>query len=418
MGLVAAACAAPPAESTGASEAADTSGQMAFYHSDSCTGELQAFVGEHTNCAELSSHVPGTVWGIKINGTCVDIADQSFVSACRAFQASSRPHTTVLHHSDTCGNGSALAYVDEQTDCEAIDVGNTVWGISRDGVCTDTVDLPFVTACNQFKGASGSKSDVKLFRSNRCSGESVATLGAGTNCRSLSGLTQSISAIGVDGRCIDIADTSVLAACQGFRAAGDPSATALYSSDSCREGSAVAYVNDATACSATSITSEVRAIRQDGACINVSDMTFANACSVFQGSSHGGSERSFFHSDQCSSQLVSTATGATDCARLGAIGSQSVWGMKSGERCYDIQDTTYLDACYAYAAGDGPDVVELYRSDTCSGALQAFVGPRTDCSALASHVSGTVWGVRINGECQDITDSDFASACARFKPSL
>lgn len=58
--------------------------------------------------------------------------------------------------------------------------------------------------------------------------------------------------------------------------------------------------------------------------------------------------------------------------------------------------------------------VELFKSDSCNGDLVAIVGPSTDCSRFSATES--VWAVRINGKCQDITDLDAVSACQRFKP--
>jgi hypothetical protein len=105
------------------------------------------------------------------------------------------------------------------------------------------------------------------------------------------------------------------------------------------------------------------------------------------------------------------------CDELRALGSQAVWGMKVGDRCFDLDDTTYVNACHAFEAGNGPETVTFYKSDSCSGGLAAFVGPWTDCADLSRYVRSAVWAIQIDGQCQDISDSNFVSACERFKPS-
>lgn len=57
--------------------------------------------------------------------------------------------------------------------------------------------------------------------------------------------------------------------------------------------------------------------------------------------------------------------------------------------------------------------VELFKSDSCNGDLVGIVGPATDCSRFSTTES--VWGVRINGKCQDISDTNSQNACRIYQ---
>lgn len=53
-----------------------------MYRSDSCAGGLVAAVDSYTNCSQLARHVSSNVWAIKVNDSCINIADDTFSSAC------------------------------------------------------------------------------------------------------------------------------------------------------------------------------------------------------------------------------------------------------------------------------------------------------------------------------------------------
>jgi hypothetical protein len=52
--------------------------------------------------------------------------------------------------------------------------------------------------------------------------------------------------------------------------------------------------------------------------------------------------------------------------------------------------------------------VELYHSDSCSSELIATVSYASDCTSLKS---ARAWGVKINGQCYDISDVSGDIAC-------
>lgn len=57
--------------------------------------------------------------------------------------------------------------------------------------------------------------------------------------------------------------------------------------------------------------------------------------------------------------------------------------------------------------------VELFRSDSCRDSLVGIVNPGTDCSRFSA--SDSVWGIRVNGVCQDIGDTNAQNACRTYQ---
>lgn len=61
--------------------------------------------------------------------------------------------------------------------------------------------------------------------------------------------------------------------------------------------------------------------------------------------------------------------------------------------------------------------IEIYHSDYCSDYLIATIGPNTDCTSLAN--AGTdAWGVKVNGVCQNISDTSIQNACMQFQGAV
>lgn len=119
----------------------------------------------------------------------------------------------------------------------------------------------------------------------------------------------------------------------------------------------------------------------------------------------------FYRSDSCNGSLVATANNTTDCS---TIGSDAVWAVKINGSCLNIIDTTLSRACYLVSAASHPNPTKLYRSDSCSGDVVGIVSPYTNCEIIGQG-AGAVWAIEKNGRCQDITDTDFVTACNRFK---
>ena len=124
-------------------------------------------------------------------------------------------------------------------------------------------------------------------------------------------------------------------------------------------------------------------------------------------------EIEMYHSDSCSSELIARVNATTNCRELGA--NQIVWGVKIDGVCQNITDMPMVSACEAFAAVFSGGSTKLYHSDSCSGELVAIVSPNTNCDQLSRHVTSPVWGVESRGRCENISDSDFLTACRRFK---
>jgi hypothetical protein len=153
----------------------------------------------------------------------------------------------------------------------------------------------------------------------------------------------------------------------------------------------------------------------DKQCQDISDIGFVDACERFKGAGSSSSEGvEFFHSDSCTGSLLTTIDERTDCDSLKNM--STVWGISANEQCIDVPDRTAVAACYTLARAASPDATVFYHSDNCSGQVLVYADEKSDCRKIAPHVRSSVWGVRINGECQDIRDTDFASACAAFLP--
>ncbi len=66
-------------------------------------------------------------------------------------------------------------------------------------------------------------------------------------------------------------------------------------------------------------------------------------------------------------------------------------------------------------------IVDFYRSDHCSQDLLTTINFGTNleqnkqrCEARSQYIKQNVWGVKYNGECVDIRDTNFLSACEQF----
>jgi hypothetical protein len=116
--------------------------------------------------------------------------------------------------------------------------------------------------------------------------------------------------------------------------------------------------------------------------------------------------------------LIANIGAGTNCTSL--KGSHRTWGVKVQGRCIDIQDADSDVACQLYKGGVNPNAVALYNSDTCSSDsdVVAIVDGQTQCSQLATVTSKRVYGISVRGQCTDIADTDFNSACERFKTGL
>lgn len=276
------------------------------------------------------------------------------------------------------------------------------------GVCYDVSDIDARSACQRYKGGSAS-----LFHSDSCSpSELLAVVGAGSDCRALgSQISSNVWGVLIDGECRDISDTDFATACERFgHSPTGGGSTKLYHSDRC-EGEVLAAIGPAADCRriGEQVSSRVWGVKLGGHCYDVSDTDARTACERYKG------ETKLFHSDRCdASELLASIGSRSDCAALGAQISSRVWAIEIDGQCHDISDVDMRTACERFGGG-----VALYHSDRCEPSeLLSLVGSETDCAALGAQISSRVWGVKIDGECIDISDTDVRDACQRYGAGL
>ena len=220
--------------------------------------------------------------------------------------------------------------------------------------------------------------------------------------------------------CVRDAENTISDAREYLRACGarpDPrppreeTEVAIYKSDSCSDN-LVAIIDSRYNCDLLR-SERAWAVRINGVCSDITDIDADKACMAFQAASSPRAIK-LYKSDSCSGDLLAYVDQRTDCEELGNSLSSNVWAVKIDNTCKDITDTSFTGACMSFQAAHSPDAVQLYRSDSCSDNLLAYIDRRTDCQALANRISGNVWAVRVNGTCQDISDTSFLQACRSF----
>lgn len=122
----------------------------------------------------------------------------------------------------------------------------------------------------------------------------------------------------------------------------------------------------------------------------------------------------YYHNDHCNGSLLGTTRSTRDCRDLANNVRSRVWAVEINGQCHDISDTSAMAACLAFA-DSSPRSVKLYHNDHCNGSLIANVNYQTNCEELGQHISTRVWGIKVNGQCEDISDTDFVSACRLYK---
>lgn len=119
-----------------------------------------------------------------------------------------------------------------------------------------------------------------------------------------------------------------------------------------------------------------------------------------------------YHSDSCSGNLIARVNAYTSCQSFSQ--AQATWGVKIDGQCLNIDDMPTVQACEAFKVGNSPASVSIHHSDSCSGQEIALISPETQCSGLET--TGTAaWGIKVGGQCINITDTAPAKACEAFK---
>jgi hypothetical protein len=176
-----------------------------YARSDSCAADSAvATVRAETNCAALT----GEVWSLSVDGQCRDIEDTSARAACTQLQSSIG--AALYGRSDSCDAEAFVTKVDTYTKCQLLSASAESWSMSIDGECRDTEDISVRAACFALQSADA----IILYgRSDDCEPQhALRRITDATGCEGLS-RTEPAWSYMVDGRCVDIEDTNVRAAC-------------------------------------------------------------------------------------------------------------------------------------------------------------------------------------------------------------
>lgn len=185
----------------------------------------------------------------------------------------------------------------------------------------------------------------------------------------------------------------------------------MFRSDRC-DGSLVGTVHPGTNCQAAyQGGADVWAIRVNGKCMDTLDMSAVKACETFKDAANTQTMK-VYKSDRCDGSLSAIISTHTNCEALSTEGS--AWAVNINGQCKDLSDTSPRLACRSLRGVLSTPNVEIYKSDRCDGSLVAIVDRYTQCQSLAGMADA--WAIKVNGQCQDISDMNIVTACERFKP--
>ncbi|MBT4791497.1 MAG: hypothetical protein HON90_07995 [Halobacteriovoraceae bacterium] len=210
----------------------------------------------------------------------------------------------------------------------------------------------------------------------------------------------------------------------------------LYHDDGrCKSRNYIQSIGPRTSCNTLYGRKNVWGIKVNGVCENITDVDAVSACEMYKYSHipvNRVSTVQLYHDDgSCrASKLIANVDRYTNCNEMRH--HERVWGVRVNGVCQDITDMDADRACEAYKPVSTVRVprhvpttrptttpvtpVRLYKDDgQCRS--DKFVGKvtqQTVCAEMYSR-SQRVWGVRVNGQCMDITDTDAVSACRDYK---
>ena len=120
-----------------------------YYMTDNCSGAIIG-ISDATHSCELLKTPPAMAWSIKINGVCLNIADQPADKACENFGFRDFKNAIYFYSTDNCTQ-TITTVIDPATTCESLDAGRNVWSIFKNNRCMNIVDVSEVVACQRFK---------------------------------------------------------------------------------------------------------------------------------------------------------------------------------------------------------------------------------------------------------------------------
>lgn len=186
-------------------------------------------------------------------------------------------NTIELYRSDSC-SGTLMGTASAGTRCDKFAGAGDAWGVKINGKCLNISDVPAVQACEAFKGAADQSAEI--YSSDSCSGNPEAIVGSLSQCDKLAPGARAWG-VRVEGKCLNISDTTAAKACEAFKGASSPVAVAIYNSDSC-SGSPNAIIDYNTRCDSLRGLPPAWGIMLNGRCENISDLPIEAACERYR----------------------------------------------------------------------------------------------------------------------------------------
>ncbi len=188
----------------------DTEAGVSFYRDDGkCeVGNFLGSIGPRTNCNSLP--FTSRVWGVKLDGRCLDISDLEPAPACEMYKGAT---DGVLFFKDDgkCDMRNFLGSAGPQSDCSRLPISSRVWGVSIGGVCIDVSDAEAETACALYQNR---KIGVSFYHDDgKCDESSyLGSVGPYSDCNALP-FSNRVWGVQQNGQCLDISDLDPSQAC-------------------------------------------------------------------------------------------------------------------------------------------------------------------------------------------------------------
>ena len=265
-------------------------GAFEIYNSDSCSSSyLQITVGPMTNCSLLPAKGRGAD-GIKVNGKCINIPDTNQRAACERYRGFLFPakRRYEVYDSSQCGSNQLKAVIGPDSDCQLFpDKGHDAEGLKVDGKCINIDDTNQQDACERYKGFSAPpRRRVKLYNSDSCTSSLLkGVISVDSRCQYFSAKGRDADGVKNRGKCINIPDTNLQAACTQYVGLSTPRSQQVwvYDSNSCSANYLKAVMTPWTRCATfPSKGHDAEGIKVHGKCINIDDTHLSRACLKYQ----------------------------------------------------------------------------------------------------------------------------------------
>lgn len=125
---------------------------------------------------------------------------------------------------------------------------------------------------------------VKFYNDDSCSRDYLGSVSSQRDCNTFAkNVNSSVWTVEIDGQCLNIDDTTAIKACRAFTNARLGRAVELYYDDNCYKG-ALGLIDRNTNCSqfAANVDKDVWAIKVNGRCMNITDVSAESACNLYK----------------------------------------------------------------------------------------------------------------------------------------